>query len=69
MTRIQKDLFDGFLRLKQCRRCRRNLHPDPSHLYRTRDSGLCFRCLDAFERSDHWSIDSFLFSNSNRGKR
>lgn len=69
MTQIQKELFDGFVRLRQCRCCRRNLHPDPANNYRTREAGLCFRCLTAFERSAHWSIESFLSSNSTKGKR
>ena len=57
--RQQQELFDGFVRLRQCRRCRRKLHPDPHNRYRTREAGLCFRCLNEFEKS-LVSIDSFL---------
>lgn len=57
---IQRELFDGFVRLRQCRKCRRKLHPDPHNRYRTRQVGLCFRCLPEFERSVFFSIENFL---------
>lgn len=59
---IQQELFDGFVRLRQCRCCRRKLHTDPENRYRTREVGLCFRCLRDFERSHAWSVETFLRS-------
>ena len=63
MQQQQQELFDGFVRLKQCRRCRRRLHPDPHNQYRTREVGLCCWCLKEFEKS-LVSIDTFLKKRS-----
>lgn len=59
----QQQLFDGYLRLKQCRRCRRRLQVDPNNRYRTREAGLCFHCLRAFERSPFWTVERFIERN------
>jgi hypothetical protein len=56
----QKELFDGFVRLRQCRCCRRQLHPDPENHYRTREAGLCYRCLALFVRSDFYVVENFI---------
>lgn len=57
----QLDLFDGFLRLRNCRKCDRKLHHDQKNQYRTREAGLCYACLREFEASPHWTIEQFLF--------
>ena len=59
----QKELFDGFLRLRNCRNCRkcdRKLHTDHRNLYATREAGLCYACLREFEVSSHWTVDKFI---------
>jgi len=66
VVQLQKELFDGFVRLRKCRCCRRKLHPDPQNNYRTRQVGLCFQCLQSFERSDFWDVDSFLLQRVNQ---
>lgn len=66
MVQLQKELFDGFVRLRQCRCCRRMLHPDPQNNYRTREAGLCFRCLGSFERSSFWDVEQFLVNRSRK---
>lgn len=60
MVQTQKELFDGFVRLRQCRCCRRRLHPDPDNNYRTREAGLCYQCLGLFERSSFWDVEQFV---------
>lgn len=57
----QKELFDGFVRLRQCRCCRRSLHPDPANNYRTREAGLCYQCLAKFEKSNSWDVENFVW--------
>lgn len=61
----QQELFDGFVRLRKCRKCSARLHPDPHNRYRTREAGLCFRCLNEFEKS-LVSIDTFLKRKAER---
>lgn len=56
----QQELFDAFLRHRQCLRCRRTLHVDRKARFRNRQTGLCFVCVREFEQSSCWSIDSFL---------
>lgn len=56
----QQHLFDGFIRQKNCSCCRRRLHPDRSRQYRTREAGLCWKCLREFESSSAWSVEKFL---------
>ena len=60
MSMSRGELFDGFLRQRTCRRCRRKLHSDKQRRYRTREAALCFRCLQEFERSPFWSFDTFI---------
>jgi hypothetical protein len=67
MVQLQKELFDGFVRLRQCRCCRRKLHPDPQNHYRTRQAGLCFKCLANFEKSNSWNIENFVCSEERGG--
>lgn len=57
--RRQRVLFDGFLRRGKCQKCGRQLHADRRRLYRTREAGLCFRCLREYERADGWSVERF----------
>ena len=56
----QGELFDGFVRLRECRKCKRKLHVDPKNKYQTRQIGLCFDCVRIFEESGHWTVESFL---------
>lgn len=56
----QKELFDGFLRLRNCRKCDRKLHTDHQNLYATREAGLCYACLREFEVSPFWTVDKFI---------
>lgn len=56
----QQELFDGFVRLRHCRRCNRKLHLDPQNRYRTREAGLCYACLREFEVSPFWTVDKFI---------
>lgn len=56
----QKELFDGFLRLRNCRKCDRKLHTDHRNLYATREAGLCYACLREFEVSPFWTVDKFI---------
>ncbi len=58
----QKELFDGFLRLRKCRKCQRKLHVDPNDNYKTRLAGLCYACVREFEKSPHWDVDKFIES-------
>lgn len=55
----QGELFDGFVRLRNCRKCKRKLHVDPKNNYQTREAGLCFACLRDFNASGHWTVDTF----------
>lgn len=55
----QGELFDGFVRLRKCRKCKRKLHVDPNNNYQTREAGLCFACLRDFNASGHWTVDRF----------
>lgn len=54
------ELFDAFTRMKKCLRCNRKLHADKAEQFRTRIVGLCYRCIDAFNKSSHWKIETFL---------
>lgn len=56
----QKELFDGFLRLRNCRKCERKLHIDRKAKYATREAGLCYACLREFEVSPFWTVDKFI---------
>lgn len=56
----QKELFDAFLRLKHCRKCRRRLHTDTQRRYATRPAGLCYRCLRQFNAAATWQVDLFV---------
>jgi recombinational DNA repair protein (RecF pathway) len=60
MSKRQQELFDGFVRLRECLKCKRKMHSDPNNRYRTREAGLCFTCLREFDASDHWTVASFL---------
>lgn len=56
----QKELFDGFVRHTECRRCGRTLHSDKRRQYRTRVAGLCFRCLADFNAANTYDVDRFI---------
>ncbi len=56
----QKELFDGFVRLRNCLKCDRKLHIDRKARYATREAGLCYACLREFEVSPFWTVDKFI---------
>jgi len=65
----QGELFDGFVRLRHCRKCKRKLHVDPKNNYQTREAGLCFACLREFNASGHWTVDNFIDAENKETQR
>lgn len=65
MSQFQRDLFPDAGNHKDCQLCRKPLSKQQHANRRTKLFGLCFACLQDFERSEAFCVESF-FKSANR---
>ena len=61
---LQRELFPDAGSWKRCQCCQQLLSRQKHANHRTKLFGLCFLCIDDFEKSDHFSAEAFVKSSN-----
>lgn len=69
MNQFQRELFHDAANHKACQLCQKPLSKQQHANRRTKLFGLCFACLQDFERSEAFSVESFLKSANRCAQR